>query len=58
MGVHGRASGRPGDPDQRLRRRRQLTEWLKRLDEPHLLQTGADTNLGRVVSGPAGEGKA
>ena len=36
-----------------------LTEWLKlALDEPHLLQTlGAATNLGVVVSGPAGVGK-
>jgi transitional endoplasmic reticulum ATPase len=37
-----------------------LTEWLKlALDEPHLLQTlGAGTNLGVLVSGPAGAGKA
>ena len=37
-----------------------LTEWLKlALDEPHLLQTlGAATNLGILVSGPAGVGKA
>jgi transitional endoplasmic reticulum ATPase len=37
-----------------------LTEWLKlALDEPHLLQTlGAGTNLGVLVSGPAGVGKA
>jgi transitional endoplasmic reticulum ATPase len=37
-----------------------LTEWLKlALDEPHLLQTlGAATNLGVLVSGPAGVGKA
>jgi SpoVK/Ycf46/Vps4 family AAA+-type ATPase len=37
-----------------------LTEWLKlALDEPHLLQTlGATTNLGVLVSGPAGVGKA
>jgi transitional endoplasmic reticulum ATPase len=36
-----------------------LTEWLKlALDEPHLLQTlGATTNLGVLVSGPAGVGK-
>jgi transitional endoplasmic reticulum ATPase len=36
-----------------------LTEWLKlALDEPHLLQTlGASTNLGVLVSGPAGVGK-
>lgn len=36
-----------------------LTEWLKlALDEPHLLKTlGADTNLGVLVSGPAGVGK-
>jgi transitional endoplasmic reticulum ATPase len=36
-----------------------LTEWLKlALDEPHLLQTlGAGTNLGILVSGPAGVGK-
>ena len=36
-----------------------LTEWLKlALDEPHLLQTlGAATNLGVLVSGPAGVGK-
>lgn len=36
-----------------------LTEWLKlALDEPHLLQTlGAGTNLGTLVSGPAGVGK-
>ncbi len=37
-----------------------LTEWLKlALDEPHLLHTlGAATNLGVLVSGPAGVGKA
>ncbi len=37
-----------------------LTEWLKlALDEPHLLRTlGAATNLGVLVSGPAGVGKA
>src|SRR5262249_45074425 len=37
-----------------------LTEWLKlALDEPHLLKTlGAGTNLGVVVSGPAGVGKS
>ena len=37
-----------------------LTEWLKlALDEPHLLQTlGATTNLGVLVTGPAGVGKA
>lgn len=37
-----------------------LSEWLKlALDEPHLLQTlGASTNLGVLVSGPAGVGKA
>ncbi len=37
-----------------------LTEWLKlALDEPHLLKTlGAKTNLGVLVSGPAGVGKA
>jgi len=37
-----------------------LTEWLKlALDEPHLLETlGASTNLGVLVSGPAGVGKA
>ncbi|WP_292981182.1 AAA family ATPase [Mycobacterium sp.] len=37
-----------------------LAEWLKlALDEPHLLQTlGATTNLGVLVSGPAGVGKA
>ncbi|OMC16000.1 AAA family ATPase [Mycobacterium sp. SP-6446] len=37
-----------------------LTEWLKlALDEPHLLKTlGAGTNLGVLVSGPAGVGKA
>jgi transitional endoplasmic reticulum ATPase len=37
-----------------------LTEWLKlALDEPHLLQTlGAGTNLGILVSGPPGVGKA
>jgi len=37
-----------------------LTEWLKlALDEPHLLQTlGAATNLGVLVSGPAGVGKS
>jgi transitional endoplasmic reticulum ATPase len=36
-----------------------LTEWLKlALDEPHLLQAlGAGTNLGALVSGPAGVGK-
>ncbi len=36
-----------------------LTEWLKlALDEPHLLQTlGATTNLGVLISGPAGVGK-
>jgi SpoVK/Ycf46/Vps4 family AAA+-type ATPase len=36
-----------------------LAEWLKlALDEPHLLKTlGAGTNLGVVVSGPAGVGK-
>src|ERR1700734_286263 len=36
-----------------------LTEWLKlALDEPHLLQTlGATSNLGVLVSGPAGVGK-
>jgi transitional endoplasmic reticulum ATPase len=36
-----------------------LTEWLKlALDEPHLLKTlGATTNLGVLVSGPAGVGK-
>jgi transitional endoplasmic reticulum ATPase len=36
-----------------------LTEWLKlALDEPQLLQTlGAATNLGVLVSGPAGVGK-
>ncbi|OHV04188.1 AAA family ATPase [Mycobacterium talmoniae] len=36
-----------------------LTEWLKlALDEPGLLRTlGADTNLGVLVSGPAGVGK-
>ncbi|HXS84740.1 MAG TPA: AAA family ATPase, partial [Mycobacterium sp.] len=36
-----------------------LTEWLKlALDEPHLLQTlGAATNLGVLLSGPAGVGK-
>ncbi|MEO6794372.1 MAG: AAA family ATPase [Mycobacterium sp.] len=36
-----------------------LTEWLKlALDEPHLLQTlNAGTNLGVLVSGPAGVGK-
>jgi transitional endoplasmic reticulum ATPase len=36
-----------------------LTEWLKlSLDEPHLLKTlGAATNLGVLVSGPAGVGK-
>jgi transitional endoplasmic reticulum ATPase len=36
-----------------------LTEWLKlSLDEPHLLETlGAGTNLGVLVSGPAGVGK-
>lgn len=36
-----------------------LVEWLKlALDEPHLLKTlGAGTNLGVLVSGPAGEGK-
>ncbi len=37
-----------------------LTEWLKlALDEPHLLQSlGATTNLGVLVSGPAGVGKS
>jgi transitional endoplasmic reticulum ATPase len=37
-----------------------LTEWLKlALDQPELLETlGATTNLGVVVSGPAGVGKA
>jgi transitional endoplasmic reticulum ATPase len=37
-----------------------LTEWLKlALDEPHLLaKLGAATNLGVLVSGPAGVGKA
>ncbi|AKN15322.1 AAA family ATPase [Mycobacterium haemophilum] len=37
-----------------------LTEWLKlALDEPHLLKTlSAATNLGVLVSGPAGVGKA
>lgn len=37
-----------------------LTEWLKlALDEPQLLQTlGAKANLGVLVSGPAGVGKA
>jgi transitional endoplasmic reticulum ATPase len=36
-----------------------LTEWLKlALDEPHLLKSlGATTNLGVLVSGPAGVGK-
>lgn len=36
-----------------------LNEWLKlALDEPHLLKTlGAGTNLGVLVSGPAGVGK-
>jgi len=36
-----------------------LAEWLKlSLDEPHLLKTlGAGTNLGVLVSGPAGVGK-
>ncbi|BBX98436.1 AAA family ATPase [Mycobacterium lacus] len=36
-----------------------LTEWLKlALDEQHLLKTlGASTNLGVLVSGPAGVGK-
>ncbi|OBF63431.1 ATPase [Mycobacterium sp. 852002-50816_SCH5313054-b] len=36
-----------------------LAEWLKlALDEPHLLQSlGAGTNLGVLVSGPAGVGK-
>jgi transitional endoplasmic reticulum ATPase len=36
-----------------------LTEWLKlALDEPHLLKSlGASTNLGILVSGPAGVGK-
>jgi transitional endoplasmic reticulum ATPase len=36
-----------------------LTEWLKlALDEPHLLHSlGAGTNLGVLVSGPAGVGK-
>ncbi|MCV7031266.1 AAA family ATPase [Mycobacterium sherrisii] len=36
-----------------------LSEWLKlALDEPHLLKTlGATTNLGVLVSGPAGVGK-
>jgi len=36
-----------------------LTEWLKlALDEPHLLQTlGATTNLGVLLTGPAGVGK-
>lgn len=36
-----------------------LTEWLKlALDEPHLLKSlGASTNLGVLVSGPAGVGK-
>ena len=36
-----------------------LSEWLKlALDEPHLLKTlGASTNLGILVSGPAGVGK-
>jgi transitional endoplasmic reticulum ATPase len=36
-----------------------LTEWLKlALDEPHLLKTlGAGSNLGVLVSGPAGVGK-
>ncbi|WAJ45891.1 AAA family ATPase [Mycobacterium sp. Aquia_216] len=39
---------------------RKLSEWLKlALDEPHLLKTlGATTNLGVLVSGPAGVGKA
>lgn len=37
-----------------------LTEWLKlAIDEPQLLQTlGATTNLGVLVTGPAGVGKA
>ncbi len=37
-----------------------LTEWLKlALDEPHLLETlRAGTNLGVLVSGPAGVGKS
>ncbi|MUL59853.1 AAA family ATPase [Mycobacterium sp. CBMA293] len=37
-----------------------LTEWLKlALDQPQLLETlGATANLGVVVSGPAGAGKA
>jgi transitional endoplasmic reticulum ATPase len=37
-----------------------LTEWLKlALDEPHLLESlGATTNLGVLVSGPAGVGKS
>ncbi len=37
-----------------------LTEWLKlALDEPHLLKTlGAAANLGVLVSGPPGVGKA
>ncbi len=36
-----------------------LSDWLKlSLDEPHLLKTlGANTNLGVLVSGPAGVGK-
>jgi transitional endoplasmic reticulum ATPase len=36
-----------------------LTEWLKlALDEPHLLHSlGATTNLGVLISGPAGIGK-
>ncbi|CQD05246.1 cell division protein 48 [Mycobacterium lentiflavum] len=38
---------------------RKLTEWLKlALDEPHLLKTlNASTNLGVLISGPAGVGK-
>nr|VTO98092.1 ATP-dependent zinc metalloprotease FtsH [Mycobacterium riyadhense] len=36
-----------------------LTEWLKlAIDEPHLLKSlGAESNLGVLVSGPAGVGK-
>ena len=53
-GVVRRSQGLP------RRRPAKLTEWLKlALDEPQLLETlGATANLGVLVSGPAGVGKA
>jgi transitional endoplasmic reticulum ATPase len=61
---HGRLSaGTPGILVEELKgsqpQAAKLAEWLKlSLDEPHLLKTlGAGTNLGVLVSGPAGVGK-